>query len=398
MKQVLLIFTLLACWASPSFSQCSIFAVSDEDVILVGNNEDYGPARKRIWIHPPEEGTFGTIMFGFDEGFNNYEGGVNDQGLFIDGAALPPTGWAPDPDRETVGIDVLFETILGTCKDCEDIERLVNKFNITSLQRAQFLVVDKKGKCGVMVWHDGKQRLIRMSRNHQLVTNFHYCEGDDPYRPDRRYMFGSRMLEDPGNHSIDGFKKILFAMHQDAQHGAPTSYSNIYDLKNNKVYIYNFYNYFEPYTIDMEKAFSGTKPKTIDFSDIFESGSFVSENHYVSRLISGMVKMIEEKGFKDTMTHLPELEKEYTMTGSLSGIDFDRLGYALIEEKMFPEAIEVFRYNSDRFPDRPDILTYLAEAYQLNGDTAKAIRSCRKALELDPESSSAEELLQKLEQ
>jgi hypothetical protein len=34
----------------------------------------------------------------------------------------------------------------------------------------------------------------------------------------------------------------------------------------------------------------------------------------------------------------------------------------------------------------------------LNGDTAKAIRSCRKALELDPESSSAEELLQKLEQ
>ena len=170
MKKKTLILILLVLLTLPIFSQCSIFAVSDGERILVGNNEDYGPTQKRIWINPPEQGKYGTIMFGFDEGFNNYEGGVNDQGLFIDGAALDPTDWEADPDKDTIAIEVLFETILSKCKNIEDVEQLANNFNIASLQRAQFLITDREGKCGVLLYHDKQQKIIKMDGKLAVIT------------------------------------------------------------------------------------------------------------------------------------------------------------------------------------------------------------------------------------
>ncbi len=399
MKKKTLMFLLLVLWTSPIFSQCSIFAVSDGEQILVGNNEDYGPAQKRIWIVPPEKGKYGTIMFGFDEGFNNYEGGVNDQGLFIDGAALNQTDWEADPDKDTIAVEVLFETILSKCKNIEDVRQLAYNFNIASLQQAQFLITDRDGKCGVLLYHDKKQKLIMMDGKFQITTNFHYGEGPDPYMPNLRYMIGTRMLEDSRNHSIEGFEKILFAIHQDGRHGNPTNYSNIYDLKNNKIYTYNFYNFSEPYIIDMNNIFVEGK-RVISFSDIFESTSFVSESHNVSKLIKHMVLLIKEKGTKNVITNLGELGGEYPI-GSLCGVDYARLGFSLVREKMFSEAIEVFSYSIKRYPDYSgDSYAYMAEAYLSNKDTINAIKNYKIALEIGPiyETATAIETLKKLEE
>lgn len=383
MKKNLLMIMLLVLCVSPISSQCSIFTVSDGEKILVGNNEDYGPAKKRIWINPPEQGKYGTIMFGFDEGFNNYEGGVNDQGLFIDGAALRGTGWVSDPNKDSIGIEVLFETILGKCKNFEDVEQLANNFNILSLERAQFLITDRNGKSGVLIYHDKKQRLMKMEGSFQIATNFHYGDGPDPYMPNRRYTIGTKMLEDSKNHSIDGFKKILFAIHQDGRDGNPTSYSNIYDLKNNKIYTYNFYNFSEPYIIDMNKIFDEGR-KVIKFSDIFESHSYLSEIHYLAKLNEHLVLLIKEKGVRDVLSNLNKME-EYSMIGSLSGVDYANLGYTLIKEKMFSEAIEVFSYNMEKFPKNSgDNYANIAKAYLINKDTTNAIRNYKIASELNP--------------
>ena len=399
MRRKIIIIIALILYALPIFPQCSIFAVSNGEKILIGNNEDYGPAKKRIWINPSEQGNYGTIMFGFDEGYNNYEGGVNDQGLFIDGAAINPTDWVSNSDKDSIPARVLFKTVLGKCKNYEDVEQLANNFNIPSLKTAQFFVADKDGKCGVLIYHEKKQQLIKMQGDFQIVTNFHYGNGPDPYMPERRYNIGYKMLKESKYYSIEGFEQILFALHQNGRYENPTSYSSIYDLKNNKIYVYNFYNFFEPYIIDMNKIFEDGE-KVVNFSDVFKSASFVSETHYATKLIKHMVSVIKEKGFNNTIANISELEKEYSMSGSLCGLDYATLGYKLVKEKMFSEAIEVFSYNIKKYPNYSgDNYAYMAETYLISKDTTNAIKYYKIALENNPkyEKASAIMTLEKLE-
>jgi hypothetical protein len=384
MKRTIITSIILILFSINSYSQCSIFAVSDGDKILFGNNEDFGPAQKRIWINPPENDRLGTIIFGFDQGYNNYEGGMNDQGLCIDGAALRPTGWVKDTLKETIEIDVLFETILGKCEDFQDVEQLIENYNIESLKSAQFLIADKKGNVGVLIYHDSRQQIIRMDSNFQIITNFHYGNGIDPYFPERRFLIGTKMLEDTNNHSIEGFKKILFAIHQDTKSGDPTSYSNIYDLKNDQIYVYHFYNFSEPYIIDMNHIFNQGK-QVIHFKDIFESTSFLFESHQCNKLIEQLLKEIPEKGFNVVIAQLDELEREYSLMNGLSGLDFDRLAYKLFAAKYYNEAIDVSKHNLSEHPKHAgEIYTYLAEAYFCNGDTTSALMNLRKAIEINP--------------
>jgi tetratricopeptide (TPR) repeat protein len=222
-----------------------------------------------------------------------------------------------------------------------------------------------------------------MEGNFQIATNFHYGNGPDPYMPNRRYTIGTNMLEDSKNHSINGFKKILFAVHQDGRNGNPTSYSNIYDLKNNKIYTYNFYNFSEPYIIDMNTIFKEGK-KIIKFSDIFEFHSYLSEIHYLAKLNEHLVLLIKEKGVRDVLSNLNKME-EYSMIGSLCGVDYANLGYTLINEQIFSEAIEVFSYNIEKFPKNAgDNYANIAKVHLINKDTTNAIKNYKIASELNP--------------
>ncbi len=53
---------------------------------------------------------------------------MNDQGLFVDGNALAPTGWKADPNKPMIAGNVMM-IILATCATCEDVKALFEKFN-----------------------------------------------------------------------------------------------------------------------------------------------------------------------------------------------------------------------------------------------------------------------------
>ena len=64
---------------------CTIFHAYDGEIALGGNNEDWEDPNTIMWLEPPAEGAYGRAYFGF---LNRWpQGGVNDQGLFFDGAA-----------------------------------------------------------------------------------------------------------------------------------------------------------------------------------------------------------------------------------------------------------------------------------------------------------------------
>ena len=81
--------------------------------------------------------------------------------------------------------------------------------------------------------------------------------------------------------------------------------------------------------------------------------------------------------------------------------DFDEaevnsLGYQLLGNKNFKDAIRVFQLNVEAYPQSGNAYDSLAEAYMDNGDKGLAIANYQKSLQLDPSNSNAVEMLKKL--
>ena len=72
-------------------------------------------------------------------------------------------------------------------------------------------------------------------------------------------------------------------------------------------------------------------------------------------------------------------------------------GYQLMNKKDIDLAIEVFKINTELFPDVPNVWDSLGEAYKNKGDNDMAIKNYRKVLELDPQNQHAKMMLDKLE-
>jgi tetratricopeptide (TPR) repeat protein len=66
------------------------------------------------------------------------------------------------------------------------------------------------------------------------------------------------------------------------------------------------------------------------------------------------------------------------------------LGYTLLNLKKYPEAIAVFRMNTEDFSQSANTYDSYAEALFDSGDLANAVANYRKALEIDPKYPNAE--------
>lgn len=67
------------------------------------------------------------------------------------------------------------------------------------------------------------------------------------------------------------------------------------------------------------------------------------------------------------------------------------LGYALMNKKMYPQAIAVLTLNTEDFPRSANTWDSLADAYSHSGDDSKAVENYRKALATDEGYSNANE-------
>ena len=75
----------------------------------------------------------------------------------------------------------------------------------------------------------------------------------------------------------------------------------------------------------------------------------------------------------------------------------NRSGYQFLRLNQVSSALEVFRLNVDLFPDSWNVYDSYGEALLASGDRESAIRNYRKAMELNPNSKSASNMLKKLD-
>ena len=116
------------------------------------------------------------------------------------------------------------------------------------------------------------------------------------------------------------------------------------------------------------------------------------------RLDDALAEVIAKDGVKAAAERYRELrEKHYGGAAYDFGeATLNRLGYRLLGEDKFDDAIAVFRLNVEMFPGSGNPYDSLAEAYLKKGDRVRAEAFYQRALELDPTNDNAAEQLQKL--
>jgi hypothetical protein len=231
---------LLALLLVPSrhVQSCTIVMVAKGNLVLVGNNEDWKNPNTKMWFIPAEDGEYGRVCFGFDNMFA--QGGMNDQGLFIDANAISPTEWNATEGKPYFRGDIM-DKILATCATIEDAIAFFEEHNVPSLRQARFPVADKSGETMVVEWAKGKVQFVKRTGIYQISTNFVMTNVKDGEYPCWRYRTAKRMFEEAEEVSADLVRDILSAAHLEGR--TPTQYSNIYDLNSGDVYIYYFHDF-----------------------------------------------------------------------------------------------------------------------------------------------------------
>jgi len=227
----------------PPATACSFFLCARGGVVLAGNNEDYVDPYTKMWFEPGEGGELGRVYFGFSNLFP--QGGMNEAGLFFDGAALAGRFIEPHPSRDRFEGNLVDEA-MRTCETVEQVLELWQRYDPSFLTHAQVQFGDATGD-SVIVEGD---RMHRKEGDYQITTNFRQAEvAPGAACPCPRYRTIESMLEGDGPPTVDLVRRALAAVHQEGE--VSTLYSNIYDLKNRRVHLYHFHNFEEVVTIDL---------------------------------------------------------------------------------------------------------------------------------------------------
>jgi tetratricopeptide (TPR) repeat protein len=91
-----------------------------------------------------------------------------------------------------------------------------------------------------------------------------------------------------------------------------------------------------------------------------------------------------------------ELKKNQTAAYDFQERELNGLGYNLLGQKKIKEAIKVFQFNVEAYPESSNVYDSLGEAYMLNGEKALAIENYEKSLKLNPNNANAVEKLKLL--
>ena len=158
---------------------CTIIVLSNNSIVLVGNNEDWIFPYTKIWFIPDTEIEYGRIAFGFDELGYRPEGGMNSKGLFIDGNAFSNPGWSPVEGKEYFNGSTDY--ILANCATVDEVIEIFKELNCERLRYGKIVVADTTGKSVIIEYGTNEVEFLINEKGYQISTNFcqsHYPDGN----------------------------------------------------------------------------------------------------------------------------------------------------------------------------------------------------------------------------
>jgi hypothetical protein len=351
---------------------------------------------------PASDEEHGRICFGFDFGGEDLAvtGGVNDQGLFIDGNSVAQTGWIPDEEKETFHGNIEAYVLAHHGSVAEVIDWFTQT-NVAILSRAKFLMADRSGASAVVEWADGGLQVVRRDGDFQISTNFVQTGRDPAHYPCYRYRTAAAILGDAEECSVDLVRRILAATHFEGS-GSQTLFSYIGDLTAGVVYIYNFHNFEDVVRLDLAEELGRTRAREsrqLPLPQLFERVPY-AQHLCVPTMLSATLQDLSQR--KEIGELLEDISESKALCLETFGRDYtesivNSLGYSFLGEDRVDEAITVLAHNVVEHPESGNVYDSLGEAYMVRGDTLQAITNYRRSLEIDPDNMNAVEMLGRLE-
>ncbi|MFL5731515.1 MAG: carcinine hydrolase/isopenicillin-N N-acyltransferase family protein, partial [Cytophagaceae bacterium] len=249
---------------------CTLFSAAANGHVFFGNNEDSPHAYpSKMWFVPSSPGAHGRVCFGW---FAFAQGGMNDQGLAIDWAVTPPQGRSssakPPLDASVV------ERVLANCATVKEVINLFETHTFVG-NDAHFMVADRNGDSVVGEWVQGEFRIIRKKGDHQVLTNFLLTDSAAGNYPCERYEKVDRILDKWTWLTVG---KCVSALREaSAEWGTGgTKYSNLYELKEKKVYVYYRRDYEKPLILDLSRELAKGF-REVDLKEWHDCGDVVLE-------------------------------------------------------------------------------------------------------------------------
>jgi len=173
-EKILIMFLLSSFFTSCSVSACTGFTASNENMVLVGNNEDLSLlAEPQLRIIPPSANNYGRVVFyckwpfPFDAGSYAAFGGLNDQGLFFDIYSTPYLRLTNPLNKPTYNQDI-FAFCIRTCATVDEVVDVFDSYYIPYMDEIQGFFVDRTGNAVII---EGDNFIYKQG-NFQVVTNF----------------------------------------------------------------------------------------------------------------------------------------------------------------------------------------------------------------------------------
>jgi len=383
---------------------CTIIMVGGKKLALTGNNEDHNDPFAKIWIIPASKNEFGRICFGFER---PGEGGMNDQGLFIDANALSfETGWVPDLNKPSLpnleGRNML-DLILAQCATVDDVVAFFKKWNVPFLRRAKFPVADRSGASAVIEWGKEGLRFNRKSSGYQISTNFVASDFEKTSAPCNRYRLAEALLGQAKQIDLPLIKHILSVTRYEGAREmkrATTVYSYICDLRTGLVYIYNYHDFENPVIFNLQEELK--KGATIyDLPLIFKVSTNAHWNFLMRHVEDGLKALVKEKDtgliaekYRETIRKFQRLTPEEL---KIEEPLINALGVLGLRERNHAAALAFFLIQAEIYPSSSIAQECVGKAYIYANDRTRALEHLNRAVNLNPKNQNSQLILSRLQ-
>lgn len=250
MRSVAVVLLWLVVIAPLAFS-CTGVVIAQDDLVLVGGNEDWVRWDSYLWATAPSAGrAYGVVYFGYEirgEWGHRYDfwyefHGINDQGLYFDSFGAPcdfPESTMENPRR---GAHLMVDA-MEQCSTVEEAVALFESSNLEFMQCQQYLFVDRHGNAAVVegdhtIWMDGDTFAL---------TNFYLSDPSLGGYPCSRYSKVTAMMKYDATPSVARIAQLLEA----ASHEG-TRYSLICNLTEGIIQVSYAHNFNHLVTLDVE--------------------------------------------------------------------------------------------------------------------------------------------------
>jgi choloylglycine hydrolase len=271
----------------PRVLACTVFFASDGKSAVAGSNEDWADPNTQMWFIPPTKDTYGIVYFGFGKGqypaggvsdhkltipeggitkikpedlYGLPQGGMNEKGLFFDGASTDVIQVSAAAGKKTYD-GRLEDLILRKCATVEEVLQLLETYAFNSVQ-GQWMFADRTGDSVII---EAGDVIIRKKGIYQVMTNFLQSKVEPANVTCPRFKRVSRSLAEQRDVSVDLVRSLLKVTAQQF-----TTYSTICDLTNGVVYVHHRGDFDRTLKIDL-KAELAKGERVVKIESLFKN-------------------------------------------------------------------------------------------------------------------------------